>query len=58
MAPRLNSSTIIGVGIQPLRMSFQFYMVLLALRMLLLRLVEFPRSAIQWNVCFTRAAHD
>jgi hypothetical protein len=45
MAPRLNSSTIIGVGIQPLRMSFQFY-------------VEFPRSAIQWNVCFTRAAHD
>jgi hypothetical protein len=38
MALRLDSDMIFGVGIWPLRKHFQFYLVLLALRMLLLRL--------------------
>jgi hypothetical protein len=38
IAPRLDSSMIFGLGIWPLRMSFQFYLVLLVERMLLLQL--------------------
>jgi hypothetical protein len=38
MALRLDSERIFGVGIWPLRMPFQFYLVFLVQRMLLLRL--------------------
>jgi hypothetical protein len=38
MAPRLYNGMTYGVGIGPLMMPFQIYMVLLAQRMLLLRL--------------------
>jgi hypothetical protein len=45
---RLGSSMICGLGIWPLRMPFQFYLVLLVQRMLLLRLtwkfLEVPLS--------------
>jgi hypothetical protein len=37
MAPRLDFDMIFGAGIWPLRMSFQFYLVLLAQKMLLLQ---------------------
>ena len=37
MAPMLDSSMIFGVRIWPLRMHFQFYLVLLAQRVLMLR---------------------